>query len=75
VIRRDHLVEAELLKQLPPISILPPHHRRLSPPLKQESLFAGLLKPLSESIGQKRKWRHLNGMSVLSSIVLQNLQK
>src|SRR3954451_17815848 len=30
VVRRDHLVEAELVKQLPLISVLPPHHRRLS---------------------------------------------
>src|SRR6202790_576623 len=30
VIRRDHLVEAKLVKQLPLISVLPPHHRRLS---------------------------------------------
>src|ERR1700676_3124276 len=30
VVRRDHLVEAKLVKQLPLISILPPHHRRLS---------------------------------------------
>jgi hypothetical protein len=29
VIRRDHLVEAKLVKQLPLISVLPPHHRRL----------------------------------------------
>jgi hypothetical protein len=30
VIRRDHLGEAKLVKQLPLISVLPPHHRRLS---------------------------------------------
>src|SRR6202162_1271026 len=30
VVRRDHLVEAKLVKQLPLISVLPPHHRRLS---------------------------------------------
>src|ERR1700732_4782328 len=30
VVRWDHLVEAKLVKQLPLISILPPHHRRLS---------------------------------------------
>src|SRR5712664_208029 len=30
VARRDHLVEAKLVKQLPLISVLPPHHRRLS---------------------------------------------
>src|ERR1700676_5597096 len=30
VVRWDHLVEAKLGKQLPLISILPPHHRRLS---------------------------------------------
>src|ERR1700726_4219804 len=29
-VRRDHLVEAKLVKQLPLISVLPPHHRRLS---------------------------------------------
>jgi hypothetical protein len=28
VLRRDHLVEAKLIKELPLISILPPHHRR-----------------------------------------------
>src|ERR1700680_1177869 len=30
VVRRNHLVEAKLVKQLPLISVLPPHHRRLS---------------------------------------------
>ena len=30
VIRRDHLVEVKLIKELPLISVLPPHHRRLS---------------------------------------------
>jgi transcriptional regulator with XRE-family HTH domain len=30
LVRRDHLVEAKLIKQLPLISLLPPHHRRLS---------------------------------------------
>src|SRR5580704_13665036 len=30
VVRRHHLVEAKLVKQLPLISVLPPHHRRLS---------------------------------------------
>jgi hypothetical protein len=30
VVRRDHLVEVKLVKQLPLISVLPPHHRRLS---------------------------------------------
>src|SRR5258705_3021059 len=30
VVRRDHLIEAKLVKQLPLISVLPPHHRRLS---------------------------------------------
>ena len=30
VVRRDHLVEAKLVKQLPLISVLPPHHRLLS---------------------------------------------
>src|ERR1700722_3636013 len=30
VVRRDHLIEAKLVKELPLISVLPPHHRRLS---------------------------------------------
>jgi hypothetical protein len=30
VVCRDHLVEGKLVKQLPLISVLPPHHRRLS---------------------------------------------
>src|ERR1700676_4566584 len=30
VVRRDHLVEAKLVKKLPLISALPPHHPRLS---------------------------------------------
>src|SRR5215467_1488473 len=30
VIRRDHLVQAKLVKELPLIPVLPPHHRRLS---------------------------------------------
>src|SRR5213595_3555986 len=30
VVGRDHLVEAKLVKELPLISVLPPHHRRLS---------------------------------------------
>src|SRR6516164_8567069 len=30
MVRRDHLVEAKLIKELPLISVLPPHHRRLS---------------------------------------------
>jgi hypothetical protein len=29
VVRRDHLIE-KLVKELPLISVLPPHHRRLS---------------------------------------------
>src|SRR5213595_2149292 len=30
VVGRDHLVEAKLVKELPLISVLPPHHRRIS---------------------------------------------
>jgi hypothetical protein len=30
VVRRDHLIEAKLVKQLPLIPVLPSHHRRLS---------------------------------------------
>src|SRR6476620_11478894 len=30
VVSRDHRVEAKLIKELPLISVLPPHHRRLS---------------------------------------------
>src|SRR4030088_3278425 len=30
VVRRDHLVEAKLVKELSLISVLPPHHSRIS---------------------------------------------
>src|SRR6516165_9620199 len=30
VVSRDHLVEAKLVKELPLISVLPPHHCRIS---------------------------------------------
>src|SRR5215510_7234091 len=30
MVSRDHLVEAKLIKELPLISVLPPHHRRPS---------------------------------------------
>src|SRR5215467_9276607 len=30
MVGRNHLVEAKLIKELPLISVLPPHHRRLS---------------------------------------------
>jgi hypothetical protein len=30
VARREHLVEAKLVKELPLIPVLPPHHRRIS---------------------------------------------
>src|SRR6516165_4885582 len=30
VVPRDHLVQAKLVKELPLIPVLPPHHRRLS---------------------------------------------
>src|ERR1700722_18599924 len=47
VVHRDHLIEAKLVKELPLISVLSSHHRRLSCRLlKQESLFARLLKLL-----------------------------
>jgi hypothetical protein len=30
VVRRDHLIQAKFVKELPLISVLPSHHRRLS---------------------------------------------
>jgi len=50
-------LEAKLTKELPLISILPPHHRRLLLPLSmQESLIAWLLEPFFDSIGQFRTY-------------------
>jgi hypothetical protein len=47
VVRRDHLIKAKLVKELPLISVpAVPSSPTLLPPLKQESLFARLLKLL-----------------------------
>jgi hypothetical protein len=53
VVRRDHLVEVKLVKELPLISVLPPPSSpTLLPPPKQESLFARLLNSFFDSIGR-----------------------
>jgi len=51
VVSRDHLVETKLIKELPPdLGPAAPSSPTLQPPLKQESLFARLLKPFFDSI-------------------------
>jgi hypothetical protein len=56
MVRRDHLVEAKLVKQLPLIPVLPPPSSpTLLPLLKQESLFAPLLNSFFDSIDPERK--------------------
>src|ERR1700676_5036619 len=56
VVRRDHLVEAKLVKQLPLISVLPPHHRRLSCRfLSRNHCSLRSSTPFSTASGQSRK--------------------
>src|SRR5262245_13937372 len=52
MVRRDHLVEAKLIKELPLISVLPPHHRRLScRQLSRNHCSLGSSSPFFDSIG------------------------
>src|SRR3984893_10677680 len=57
VVRRDHLVEVKLVKQLPLISVLPPHHRRFScRSLSRNHCSLGFSSPFFDSIGQNAKY-------------------
>ena len=57
MVRRDHVVEIELIEQLPLLAILPPHHRRPLPLscAQLESPFGIALNPFFDSINQKQR--------------------
>src|SRR2546430_8598368 len=56
VVGRDHLVEAKLVKELPLISVLPPHHRRLSCRLlSRNHCSLGFSTPFSTASTQCRR--------------------
>jgi hypothetical protein len=56
VVRRDHLIEAKLVKELPLISVLSPHHRRPSSRLlSRNHCSLGSSSSLFDNIGQNGK--------------------
>jgi hypothetical protein len=59
VVRRDHLVEAKLVKELPLISLLPPHHRRISCRLlSRNHCSLGFSTPFSTASVKTGKTQH-----------------
>src|SRR5262249_58343413 len=64
MVRRDHLVEAKLIKELPLISVLPPHHRRLSCcRLSRNHCSLGSSSPFFDSIGPLQTFQLLRRMA------------
>src|SRR5262249_1655504 len=65
MVRRDHLVEAKLIKELPLISVLPPHHRRLScRQLSRNHCSLGSSSPFFDSIGKPWYWARRQATAV-----------
>src|ERR1700720_1123916 len=72
VVRRDPLIEAKLVKELPLISVLPPHHRRLSCRLlSRKHCSLGSSSPFSTASVKLRNTQHEQMSSALPPILLQ----
>src|SRR6516165_8492366 len=57
MVRRNAILEAELVEQLPLIPLPPPHHRRVPAAeyaQRTESAFGGPHKPFIDNIGQQQ---------------------
>src|SRR6266576_6511615 len=68
VVGRDHLVEAKLVKELPLISVLPPHHRRLSCRLlSRNHCSLGFSTPFSTASVKLRRTQYEPMFSALPS--------
>src|SRR5262249_16069633 len=57
VVRRPHLIESKLVKELPLIPVLPPHHRRLSCcRLSRNHCSLDFSTPFSTASAKRRHW-------------------
>src|SRR3982074_2058424 len=66
VVRRDHLVEAKLVKELSLISVLPPHHSRISCRfLSRNHCSLGSSTPFSTASVKLRNTQHEQMSSAL----------
>src|SRR4029077_6924175 len=75
VVRRDHVVEAKLVKQLPLISVLPPHHRRISCRLPCRNHCSLSSSTPFSTASTRSGYRRLDLIDLRTALLLTSLQR